>query len=78
MSAIRNRVPTRGLHHVTPHIVALMQTIVAGRTDKALTAQFGISYNTWRKVLAGEPIRASLLIRLEARVEKLETSQFQI
>jgi hypothetical protein len=39
-------------------------------------AQFGISYNTWRKVIAGQPIRASLRERLLARIEALEAGGF--
>ena len=46
--------------------------MVTYRTDAALGARFGISYNTWRKLIAGQPIRASLLSRLETRIRSLE------
>jgi hypothetical protein len=48
-----------------------MQAMVTYRTDEALNDRFGISYNTWRKLIAGQPVRASLLNRLEARLETL-------
>ncbi|MET0240005.1 MAG: hypothetical protein ABW184_08915 [Sphingobium sp.] len=46
--------------------------MVTYRTDAALNARFGISYNTWRKLIAGQPVRASLLSRLESRLASLE------
>ncbi|MET0362011.1 MAG: hypothetical protein ABW048_09710 [Sphingobium sp.] len=46
--------------------------MVTLRTDAALTERFGISYNTWRKLIAGQAVRASVLSRLEARMESLE------
>jgi hypothetical protein len=49
-----------------------MEAMVTYRTDAALGARFGISYNTWRKLIAGQPIRASLLSRLESRIQSLE------
>ena len=39
-----------------------------GRTDQALQPRFGISYNTWRKIAAGQPIRATVAERLIDRV----------
>jgi hypothetical protein len=45
--------------------------MVERRTAAALTAQFGISYNTWRKLIGGDPIRASVLERLQARLADL-------
>lgn len=48
-----------------------MQKLATGRTDEALNARFGISYNSWRKLLAGQPIRPSLARRLKARIEGL-------
>jgi len=42
---------------------------VTAQTDAALMEQFGISYNTWRKVRAGDPIRASVADRLEQRFQ---------
>lgn len=53
---------------LAPVIVAKMKRVATGRTDEALNATFGISYNTWRKVIAGIPIRASVAWRLVERV----------
>lgn len=38
------------------------------RTDEALQARFGISYNTLRKIEAGQPVRRSLAERLKERL----------
>ncbi len=38
------------------------------RTDDALRERFGISYNTLRKIEAGQPIRISLTSRLRDRL----------
>lgn len=61
------------LVHLSPEIVERMQTLVAGRTDEALNQRFGISYNTWRKLTAGEPVRASLADRLLDRLALLDS-----
>ena len=53
-------------------MILQMQRLVTGRTDEALNARFGISYNTWRKLLAGQPIRPSLADRLKGRIAALE------
>ncbi len=65
---------SKGCRPVDPILVDRLQAIVDRRTDRALTEQFGISYNTWRKLIAGEPIRASVLTRLEARLDRLENA----
>lgn len=62
----------KGCREVDPRLVDRMQAMVTYRTDEALNARFGISYNTWRKLMAGQPVRASLLSRLEARVALIE------
>lgn len=62
----------KGCREVDPRLVDRMRAMVTYRTDEALNARFGISYNTWRKLIAGHPVRASLLNRLEARLETLE------
>lgn len=59
--------------HLDDHIIAQMQVLATGRTDEALNARFGISYNTWRKLLAGEAVRPSLAHRLRLRIEALQT-----
>jgi hypothetical protein len=73
-SAARHAKPrhAKGCRDVDPRLVRRMQAMVTHRTDEALGERFGISYNTWRKLMAGQPIRASLLSRLEARLESLE------
>jgi hypothetical protein len=52
--------------------VARMKRHLDGRTDAKLTARFGISYNTWRKIAAGEGVRASVAARLLVRLSTLE------
>lgn len=63
---------------VPPETVARMRRHLDGRTDAALNARFGISYNTWRKLDAGEPVRASVATRLASRLSSLEASQHGI
>lgn len=46
----------------------------AARTDEGMQAMFGISYNTWRRIEAGEPIRVSVAARLVSRMKCLEES----
>lgn len=60
-----------GCRQLDPAIVSVMLTIVERQTDDALTRQFGLSYNTWRKLKAGLPIRSSLADRVEQRVRHL-------
>lgn len=60
------------LVHLSPETVKRMQSLVVGKTDEALNERFGISYNTWRKLTAGEPVRASLADRLLDRLTLLE------
>ena len=64
--------PTRpGLRPVMDKVAQRMRRDVRAETDASLTEQFGISYNTWRKVRTGEAIRASLADRIESRVQEL-------
>ncbi|AOF97924.1 MAG: hypothetical protein EPO45_11160 [Sphingobium sp.] len=60
--------------HLEEEMILQMQRLVTGRTDEALNARFGISYNTWRKLLAGQPIRPSLADRLKGRIAALEAN----
>lgn len=53
---------------VSSDVVDRMLAGLPGQTDQVLMGRFGISYNTWRKVRAGEPIRHSVAERLELRV----------
>jgi len=57
-----------GMRPVDEKAVSLMRREIAGQTDEVLMRQFGISYNTWRKVRDGEPIRRSVAERLESRL----------
>lgn len=57
--------------HLEEEMILQMQRLATGRTDEALNARFGISYNTWRKLLAGQPIRPSLADRLKGRIAAL-------
>lgn len=65
----------KGCRDVDPALVDRLRAMVTHRTDAALNARFGISYNTWRKLIAGRPVRASLLSRLEERLELLEAEE---
>ena len=58
--------------HLEAEMILQMQRLATGLTDEALNARFGISYNTWRKLLAGQPIRPSLADRLKGRIEALQ------
>ncbi|OAN56522.1 hypothetical protein [Sphingobium sp. TCM1] len=60
--------------HLDEEMLLQMQRLTTGRTDEALNARFGISYNTWRKLLAGQPIRPSLADRLKLRIAALQAS----
>ncbi|QJU56369.1 hypothetical protein HL653_11820 [Sphingomonas sp. AP4-R1] len=57
-----------GCRYLDPAVASLMVAAVHAQTDEALTDQFGLSYNTWRKIKLGMPIRASLADRVEQRV----------
>lgn len=63
--------PTRcaqGMRTVPAELVAVVREGVAARTGAALMTSYGISYNTWRKIAAGDPIRRSVADRLERRL----------
>jgi hypothetical protein len=60
--------PRTALRCVDPMIVNRMMAQLPGETDEALMREFGISYNTWRKVRTGSPIRRSVAERLERRL----------
>jgi hypothetical protein len=59
---------SNGLRTVDPRVVAYMRSTVRCQTDEVLNEQFGVSYNTWRKIIAGLPVRTSLANRLENRI----------
>ena len=50
-------------------LTKILREMISGRTDSSLQAQFGISYNTWRKLNANMPIRASVAERLARRIQ---------
>lgn len=60
--------------HLDERMILQMQALATGRTDEALNARFGISYNTWRKLLAGQAIRPSLAGRLTERIAALSVT----
>lgn len=60
--------------HLEEDMILQMQALATGRTDEALNARFGISYNSWRKLLAGHPVRPSLADRLKGRIEALRAA----
>ena len=62
----------KGCTAVDVQIVQRMQEIVVCKTDEGLTEQFGISYNTWRKLVSGKEIRASVADRLIRRLNQMD------
>lgn len=66
--------PQRKLVNLDPEIVDLMLEMMPAQTSAALMSRFAISYNTWTKIRAGEPLRASLAERLAERVRGLDES----
>ena len=57
----------QGLRPIETDLRQAMQRLATGRTDEKLNERFGISYNSWRKIMAGQPVRISLAKRLAAR-----------
>jgi hypothetical protein len=52
-----------------PHdVLSLMRARQTPQTDEALQREFGISYNTWRRIKGGHAIRASVAERLIQRL----------
>jgi len=58
----------RLMRPVPQKVVDHMMAGLTGQTSDVLMLQFGISYNTWRKIRAGDPIRSSVAERLERRM----------
>lgn len=56
------------MRKVDPVVAERVILEAPGKTDAALMPSLGISYNTFRKIRAGEPIRSSVAERLEHRV----------
>ncbi len=57
-----------GMRAVQRQVLDQMLAEMRGQTSNVLMMQYGISYNTWRKIRAGDPIRNSVAERLEQRV----------
>jgi hypothetical protein len=55
-------------------LVKVMERLLTGQTDESLNDRFGISYNTWRKLKAGQPVRKSLAARLQSRLSQMNIS----
>lgn len=55
---------------VPPDLVERMAQRLSRQSRDELMDRYGISYNTWRKLRAGDPIRASVAERLEQRVRQ--------
>jgi uncharacterized protein (UPF0210 family) len=60
---------------VDPDIVRKMLENLPGQTDPVLMSHFGISYNTFRKIRAGEAIRRSVADRLEKRLGPMQDEE---
>jgi hypothetical protein len=56
-------------------LVKTLEALAPIRTDKALSEHLGISYNTWRKMMTGQPVRRSVLERLELRVKRIQSAR---
>lgn len=65
----------RGQTVLDPMLIERMKALVANRTRESLHDRFGISYNTWRKVIAGDPVRSSLAVRLQERIRRIDTME---
>ncbi|KEQ52123.1 hypothetical protein [Sphingobium chlorophenolicum] len=59
----------RGCTLPDARLIAWLAANAPALTDEGLNDRFGISYNSWRRLMAGQPVRASLLARLERRLE---------
>lgn len=57
-----------------PDIADYVLRSCPARTEAAVMSRFGISYNTFRKIERGEPIRASVAQRLLERIEEERVS----
>lgn len=70
--SIRPGARPKSCRPIDPQLVEQMRSIVRKKTGEGLAEQFGVSYDTWRKLVAGMPVRTSLADRLEARLRQLE------
>ncbi|OYW48142.1 MAG: hypothetical protein B7Y36_16335 [Novosphingobium sp. 28-62-57] len=56
------------MEHLPTAIVDHMHRTRPALTDEALQDRFGISYNTWRRIVADKPLRRSVAQRLISRI----------
>jgi hypothetical protein len=62
----------RRVVHVETRLVEKMAECLHTQTAECVMRTFGISVNTWVKLKKGEPIRASVAMRLLERLDRLE------
>lgn len=72
--SIQENGPQRGQTVLDPALIERIKALAVSRTRQSLNDRLGISYNTWRKLIAGSPVRTSLAARLRERVVRLEMS----
>lgn len=72
---VHENAPRKGQTFVDPALIERLKVLVESRTRTSLNDRFGISYNTWRKLIAGDPVRTSLAARLQERIRQLETTE---
>lgn len=56
------------MEHLPADIIDHMHRTRPALTDEALQERFGISYNTWRRIVDQKPLRSSLVQRLVLRL----------
>lgn len=66
-AAVVQRLP-KGCSLADQRLISRLLENPPARTDEGLNDRFGISYNSWRRLMAGQPVRTSLLKRLEQRL----------
>lgn len=71
-SPVLNR--NRRFKIIDAEMVTFMETVNFKKTDESISEVFGISYNTWRKIVRRDPIRYSLANRLEHRISVMRRS----
>lgn len=68
VDSLHTGAPLKGFSVAGECVIVKLLENVGTKTDEDLNARFGISYNTWCKLMAGRPVRKSLLSRLEHRL----------
>jgi hypothetical protein len=57
------------MEHLPANIIDHMHRTRPALTDEALQERFGISYNTWRRIVDQKPLRSSVVQRLISRLD---------